>query len=391
MSQKPIVQECDQEVQALLPTLPRPEQKALAGLVCGVVLSQASTLAQASAAIPGQEQDRSKHRRAQRLLANRRLDVPDAQQHLLRRVLHSQVGRRSRLDLLVDAVHTGATAHWGGLVTLLVALAWRHRAIPLVWCTRLASDPAQDWQADLAQLLARVQVGVEQVWAAQPRPLVVVLADRGLSGDKLAHTALALGWHFLLRVRRRVAYQAASGQIGTLGTLVQAPGARVCLSGVRVWAPDHGGGTRRSRRWLAGTRVNVVADWPQEAADPWLLVTDLPASQKREQEYVRRIWEEELFRDLKGLGWHWEQSRLRVPARVERLVVVLALATVWMLALGARVLRHGQRAQVEERSRRCYSIFQLGLRWLRRLRTNGQVIHCCFTLGPDRATIPKLS
>jgi hypothetical protein len=218
MSQKPIVQECDQEVQALLPTLPRPEQKALAGLVCGVVLSQASTLAQASAAIPGQEQDRSKHRRAQRLLANRRLDVPDAQQHLLRRVLHSQVGRRSRLDLLVDAVHTGATAHWGGLVTLLVALAWRHRAIPLVWCTRLASDPAQDWQADLAQLLARVQVGVEQVWAAQPRPLVVVLADRGLSGDKLAHTALALGWHFLLRVRRRVAYQAASGQIGTLGT-----------------------------------------------------------------------------------------------------------------------------------------------------------------------------
>ena len=100
MSRTMTVQECDQAVSDLLPDLPRPEQKALAALLSGVVLAQDATLSRASAGSPGDAQDRSKQRRAPRLLANPRLDVPRAQRRLLARVLQ---GRRGRLDLLLDA------------------------------------------------------------------------------------------------------------------------------------------------------------------------------------------------------------------------------------------------------------------------------------------------
>jgi hypothetical protein len=76
-------------------------------LVDGVVASGQVGLRAASAATPGEAQDLSKHRRAQRLLANPRLDVNRAQRRLVTHVLRRCHGR---VDLLLDATATGATA-----------------------------------------------------------------------------------------------------------------------------------------------------------------------------------------------------------------------------------------------------------------------------------------
>jgi hypothetical protein len=106
---------CCQTVRELLPELARPEQTALGRLVCGVVGAESAQLSRASAAMPGEAQDRSKQRQAQRLVANERLDVGRAQRRLLARVLR---GRRGRVDLLLDATTTGASSHQAGTVTL---------------------------------------------------------------------------------------------------------------------------------------------------------------------------------------------------------------------------------------------------------------------------------
>jgi hypothetical protein len=68
---------------------------------------------------------------------------------------------------------------------------------------------------------------------------------------------------------------------------------------------------------------------------------------------------------------------------VERLLVVLALATLWVCCISQRVIRRGWRPLLEERSRRCYSRFQLGLRWIHRQLTNNRPISCTFTLYPE--------
>jgi hypothetical protein len=265
MSRAMTVQECDQAVSDLLPDLPRPEQKALAALVSGVVLEQDATLSRASAGSPGDAQDRSKQRRAQRLLANPRLDVPRAQRRLLARVLQ---GRRGRLDLLLDATTTGATAHQAGTVTLVLALGWHGRALPLVWRSWTADEPGQDWSGAIQEMLATVQ-------ALLPTTVqVVLLADRGLSGAPLAQAAQARGWHYLLRVQYQTRICHPDGTVQSLAEVVPTPGTQSLLTDVHLWKKGH-------LSWATTPRANVVAVWRAVDREPWLLVTDLPATLRR--------------------------------------------------------------------------------------------------------------
>jgi len=154
MDRAQLLQECDQAVSDLLPDLPRPEQKSAAALLEGIVVERTAVLPRAAAAAPGAATDRSKQRRAQRLLANPRFDVPRAQRRLVQRILAHP---RSRLDLLIDAVTVSGTAKQPGTQTVCLALAWHGRALPLLWKTWQADAADQRWMdaiADLCQILA---------------------------------------------------------------------------------------------------------------------------------------------------------------------------------------------------------------------------------------------
>jgi hypothetical protein len=309
-------------------------------------------------------------------LANPRFDVPRAQRRLVQRILAHP---RPRLDLLVDAVTTGDTATQPGTQTVCLALAWHGRALPLLWRSWQADAAGQCWMdaiAALCQVLAAELPGATEV---------VVMADRGLSGERLATIAAAHGWHYLLRVQGHGFIRTAAGWTGPVRALVPAPGTQALHEGVQIWPNDHSVRVSKKRvtsylDWERCSTTNVVAVWREEDSEPWLLITNLPASLQRCREYRRRTWEEELFRDLKSFGWQWQQSRVRRPERVERLLLVLALATLWVCSLSQRVLRHGRRWLLEERSRRCYSRFQLGLRWIHRQLANGQPVACILAL-----------
>lgn len=379
MDRKQLLQECDQAVSALLCDLPRPEQKSAAALLEGIVIERSAVLSRAAAAAPGQATDRSKQRRAQRLLANPRFDVPRAQRRLVQRILTHP---RPRLDLLIDAVTTGDTTREPGTQTVVLALAWHGRALPLVWRSWQADAPGQHWIEAIAELC--------QVLAAElpPTTTVVVMADRGLAGERLATIARTRGWDYLLRARGHGFIRTAAGWTGPLRDLVPVPGTQAIHEAVQIWPNDHSVRVSKQRvtselDWEHCKQTNVVAIWRMGDRDPWLLLTNRPATLQRIREYRRRTWEEELFRDLKSFGWQWQQSRVRRPERVERLLVLLALATLWVCCMSQRVIRRGWRTVLEERSRRCYSRFQLGLRWIHRQLATDHRIVCTLTLWPD--------
>lgn len=376
MDRAQLLQECDQAVSDLLCDLPRLEQKSVAALLEGIVVERTAVLPRAAAGAPGAATDRSKQRRAQRLLANPRFDVPRAQRRLVQRLLAHP---RPRLDLLIDAVTLSGTVKHPGTQTICLALAWHGRALPLLWKTWQADAPDQRW---MDAITALCQVVADEVPAGVA---VVVLADRGLSGERLATIATRQGWSYLLRAQGHGFIRTADGWTGPLRELVPQAGSQAMREGVKIWPNDHS--VRRSKQrvtsyldWEHCQTTNVVALWRAEDAEPWLLLTSLPASLQRCREYRRRTWEEELFRDLKSFGWQWQQSRVRRPERVERLLVVLALATLWVCGTSQRVLRRGQRWLLEDRSRRSYSRFQLGLRWIHRQLTNGQPVICLLAL-----------
>lgn len=372
-----VLQDCDHQLAGtVLADQPRPEQKAAAALVCGVVGRRHAGLAQAGPGAPGPAADPSKQRRAQRLVANPRLDVGRAQRRLAAHVL---ARCRDRVTLLLDSTVQGATARQSGTVTLCLAVVWHRRAIPLAWQTWAAGTPGAGSFRHLAALLDQVRP------ALPPGAPVLLLADRGLSSRRLADAARQRGWHFALRLTRAHRARLPDGRVCPVGALVR-PRARG-LSGARLWAPrrkvGHGAGGWRAD-WERALVVDLVAQRGRRPDDPWLLATDLPPRAARLADYCQRMRIEELFRDLKGFGWQWQQSRVRRPERVARLLVVLALATLWMLALGEQLIASGRRALVEG-ARPRYSRFQLGLRWFLRCLATDAPLPCTFTLPPSPA------
>jgi hypothetical protein len=102
-------------------------------------------------------------------------------------------------------------------------------------------------------------------------------------------------------------------------------------------------------------------------AAPWTwnqIVTSLRVWHPKERITRLRNWCEQVWRDFKSQGFDLEATALAAGERLERLLLGMALAMVWVLWLGAAVIRHGFRQRVDSGTHRKLSLFQIGLRWL---------------------------
>ena len=84
----------------------------------------------------------------------------------------------------------------------------------------------------------------------------------------------------------------------------------------------------------------LLARWDEGYQDPWLIVTDLEPKQSNALWYGCRSWIESSYRDVKSDGWQWHKTRLREPARAERLWLAMAVATLWVVTMGSDEQRH---------------------------------------------------
>jgi hypothetical protein len=255
------------------------------------------------------------------------------------------------------ALALDATALGDRLVVLSVCVLSRGGALPVAWHV-LPANREGAWLGPILGLLERLAPAVPGGWT------VLLLADRGLWSPAIWDRVRALGWHPLPRVRPDATFRPLGGKRQRAASLVPGPG--------HAWV---GAGTafkhRRVRR--AGT---LVVAWEAGQAEPWLVLTDLAPAAVGPAWYGLRAWVELGFRALKGVGWRWERTRRTDPERVARHWLVLAVATLWVLATGTRVeeaalrgvapanLRVAVPPAPRERPRRT-SVFALGLVWLR--------------------------
>jgi hypothetical protein len=120
--------------------------------------------------------------------------------------------------------------------------------------------------------------------------------------------------------------------------------------------------------------TNVSLTWSRGDAkhDPELVivVSDQRAHPDRLCEYAVRMDIEQYFRDDKSGGFDIDHTRLNDPERLARLLLVVAIATLWCHELGEFVLQDGEatRRLIDPGDSRelTQSVFQLGLRWLNR-------------------------
>lgn len=188
-------------------------------------------------------------------------------------------------------------------------------AIPVAWAILPANQPGS-WKPHWQRLLAALPA------AAPADCQVLVLADRGLYAQWLFNAIVANRWHPLLRIN-------AQGSVCLRDT-----GQRLALAQLRRQCRGHLWHGRvlcfTGRQQLACT---LLVQWDDRQQDAWLLLTDLPPTQVSPAWYALRMHIEFGFRSLKSAGFHWERTRMRDPARAERLWLVLALASLRLAML----------------------------------------------------------
>jgi hypothetical protein len=331
-----------EEVGRLLGELSVWQQRGLALFSLGVAAAQGCSMAQVATVVPGLASVPSTTRRFERLLANPRLDVRRARAAIGAAVLEQARGQT--IWLALDETHQGQTATGARLGMLALRLVYHERAVPLAWvcyAPGAAPAPCPDLIAGLIDEVAAL---------VPPESRVVLMTDRGLSWPSMVDQCRRVNWSFLLRVQRQTRVRTPDGQTQALGDLAPRPGTR--WQGTGCVFEDAG--------WRD---VNVVAVWRRDDDQSWLLVTDLPPTWQHTTDYRHRMDEEESFRDDKSSGFDWDHSRVREPAHMDRLLLVLQLAVCFVLAQGTFVLTHHLRSTLERPDRRTLSIFSLGLRW----------------------------
>jgi hypothetical protein len=228
---------------------------------------------------------------------------------------------------------------------LKLTLAYRKRALPIGSACYAPGGQPGPMPAVVRRLLRRAADCLPEGAA------VTLLADRGLAWPRVIDACRALGWGFVIRLQGQTRVRTGDGRECSAAELAPRPGAR-WWGDVEVF---------KKSGWRAAA---VAACWERGCDGPWLLVSDRPDGARLFRRYARRTWTEELFRDEKSSGFHWEQSRVTDPAHAGRLVLLMALATYLALGLGSRVVKAGLRRFLESTRQRTLSLFQIGLRWL---------------------------
>jgi len=336
-------------VKSLVPRFHKSHLENLALLVIGIAYSRSVSLPKAAGAVPFKRiQVESRVERFERLLQCEKLLPLDALKPVARKILKSlHHGGRGRVRVAMDRTMINDTIN-----LLFITVAYGGRALPLGW-VRVPHEGSSDLK--LQQQLLK--------WLKECLPEgagTTIIADREFHSIHLATwIEKALRLDFVLRIK-------AGTKIEYAGDWYNA-GDLASRGRTRIWKS-----VKVTMDGKASHRVNLVTVWDRKESEPWLLITNLPEAEKVREIYAERFWIEEMFSDHKSRGLNLESTRLTDPDRIERLLVAVTLAYLWIMEVGALVVNNGQWRQVDNRgASRSVSLCQIGLRWLKERQNLG--------------------
>lgn len=334
----------------------------VAWLITGIFQSRSVHLNRVAVKIPSKVNLLSVIRRLSRLLDNPAIRVREWYEPIARDWMDYAARTTSEIRLIADGTKIGF-----GHQLLIISLAYRRRAIPLVWtwmrCTKGHSSASKQL-ALLGYVYRLIPPGLR----------VVLVGDSEFGAVEVMRQLEAWRWGYVLR-------QKANNQIQVPGQAWQDFGAAITQPGQSIWLG----------RCLLTVKhaypTNLLAHWQVGEKEAWLLATNLPERTVTLRTYSRRMWTEEMFGDLKSNGFDLESTHLQHVARLSRLTLVVVLLYTWLMVVGSKVIKNGLRPWVDRAERRDLSVFQVGLRTIERRLSNA----LSFTFQFEMSPIEKLS
>lgn len=288
------------------------QAKTLADLVEAATHVGRGTLSAIGRCLNGTTAAKHKIKRVWRFCDNDRVHVADVMATVVGRIT-----RKRKKPLLVALDWTDIR----GFHTLMAAAVMKGRAVPLVWASyttgQLHRSQNSFEEGLLRLLITMLPSGVK----------LILLADRGFGRAELARTCEELQIRYLIRIKPdvRVSHPSYTGRLDDYP---------IRKGMWRVLAAAE----YRSDKAVS---LNVVIRWrkglPAKRDEPWFLMTNLSGNAVALTKlYARRMAVEELFRDGKdgryGLGLG--QTQVTTAGRLDRLILILALAIILLIGLG---------------------------------------------------------
>lgn len=321
------------------------QAKTLSQLVAAAMRCERISLASIGRSLVGSVKHQIK--KAWRFCANDRVEVSDAMRGVLKRIL-----KRRKKRLIVSFDWTDIK----GFQTLMASAVFKGRSTPLLWasCQKHVYDGHRSRNAFEETLLMLLR----DMIPADVR--IVLLADRGFGRTELARFCQGRNIDYVIRVNPEVIVRSASYS----GKLLDYPVRKgVCklLRGVEYRGHDP---------LVQNVVVRWVRDLPKHRDECWFLMTNLTAGPARlSRLYGQRMTIEELFRDHKSKrnGWSLRDTKITKPERLDRLLLILAIAYLLLCGIGLIAQATRSVADWSASPRNDCSVFTIGRILLRRI------------------------
>ena len=306
-------------------------------------------------------------RRCQRWLSNGRIAVEPFYGPLVLWAIQNWQKQEQPLHLALDT-----TVLDNRFCVLALSVVCHGRAIPLLWQT-LEHPSASVSAAVVITLLEKA----DRLLAAFSR--ITLLADRGFPSTELLRWFEGSDrWRYVMRLRADTWIHGTAAPMGC-----EVRKLRLHRGQCR--------GLRAVQLWADGSHTaNLVLAHPTglPVQEPWYLVSNLEPSLDLVWAYGQRFCCEQLFRDQKSGIFQLESSGLQDPERIDRLLLVVAIAVLLGSLQGFAVSISGLRRQVDPHWRRGMSFLRIGLKWLQQSAVNASCTLLAWSPIPLRQLEP---
>ena len=318
-------------------------------IIVGILQSQSSHLSQIANTLPMAIQAESRVTLIRRWLMNPQVKVWQFYKQVLEHVLSGW----STVEAYI--ILDGVMVFGDRWQIFRVSLRHGCRAIPLAWTIVAGNGLVK--VAKLKSMLEKVQRFLKR-YVKQ----VTFLADAGFRDCDWAQLCEELGWNYAIRIACNTYITLPDGTSDRLDHYVLVNCNRYFQN--VLLTPETKLQTNVSVTWTTDQKGK-----PEMVA----IITDQIACRARLREYSFRMSIEQSFRDDKSGGFDLQHTRLQHAQRIDHLLLALAIATLWCHELGEFVLKQGEPARclVDPAHERALSLFQLGLRWLKRILATG--------------------
>lgn len=322
----------------------------LAWMVAGLLLSQTVCFDRWKTALPlGHCLAASWQRRCRRWFSNARIDGEALYGPLILWALQNWQKPGQALHLAL-----GTTMLWNRCCVVVLSVVCHGRAIPLLW--RTLEHPSACVSAEISiALLAKANHLLAEFGA------ITLLADRAFpSAELLGWFTGKPRWQYVMRLRADTEIHGTAAPMGCQVRRLRLP-------------RGYCRGFRDVQLWADGSqKANLLLAHPSGIAidRPWYLVSNADPTLDLVWSYARRFCCEQLFRDQKSGLFQLESSGLRDPARIDRLLLVVAIAVLVGSLQGYAVSIDGLRHQVDPHWLRGMSFVRIGLASLQQYVAN---------------------